>query len=64
MKNAIITGTSSGLGLELVKKFSNEKYNIISLSRSTCSVKSSLVQHYNFDITRPKSILELKKLLK
>ena len=63
MKNAIITGTSSGLGLELVKKFSNEKYNIISLSRSTCSVKSSLVQHYNFDITRPKSILELKKLL-
>ena len=31
MKNAIITGTSSGLGVELVKKFSTENYNIISI---------------------------------
>ena len=63
MKNAIITGTSSGLGFELVNKFIAENYNIISLSRSTCSIKSSLVEHSNFDITNPKSISELKKLI-
>mgnify|MGYP001227689153 FL=1 len=63
MKNAIITGTSSGLGLELVKKFSSKNYNIISLSRSKCSIKSSLVEHSNFDITNSKSISELKKLI-
>ena len=63
MKNAIITGTSSGLGFELVNKFIAENYNIISLSRSTCSIKSSLVEHRNFDITNPKSISELKKLI-
>ena len=28
MKNVIITGTSSGLGFELVKKFNAENYNI------------------------------------
>tara|TARA_B100000886_G_C20340036_1_gene456233 strand:+ start:246 stop:917 length:672 start_codon:yes stop_codon:yes gene_type:complete len=63
MKNVIITGTSSGLGFELVNKFIAENYNIISLSRSTCSIKSSLVEHCNFDITNPKSISELKKLI-
>ena len=63
MKNVIITGTSSGLGFELVNKFIAENYSIISLSRSTCSIKSSLVEHCNFDITNPKSISELKKLI-
>ena len=62
-KRQIITGTSSGLGFELVNKFIAENYNIISLSRSTCSIKSSLVEHCNFDITNPKSISELKKLI-
>ncbi|MFL2604655.1 MAG: SDR family NAD(P)-dependent oxidoreductase [Flavobacteriaceae bacterium] len=63
MKNVIITGTSSGLGFELVNKFIAENYSIISLSRSTCSIKSSLVEHCNFDITNPKSISDLKKLI-
>ena len=34
MKNIIITGTSSGIGLELVKIYSKEGFNVISLSRS------------------------------
>ena len=63
MKNAVITGTSSGLGFELVKKFITENYNIISLSRSPCSIKSNLVKHFNFDITNSKSISELQKLI-
>ena len=32
MKNIIITGTSSGIGLELVKIYSEEGFNVISLS--------------------------------
>ena len=64
MKNVIITGTSSGLGFELVKKFNIENYNIISLSRSPCSIKSNLVEHFSFDITNSKSISELKKLIR
>ena len=63
MKNVIITGTSSGLGFELVKKFNAENYNIISLSRSPCLIKSNLVEHFNFDITDSKSISELQKLI-
>ena len=34
MKTALITGTSSGIGLELVKKFDKEGIRTISLSRS------------------------------
>ena len=32
MKNIIITGTSSGIGLELVKIYSKSGYKVISLS--------------------------------
>ena len=38
-ENVIITGTSSGLGFELVKKFNAENYNIS--SRSPCLIKSN-----------------------
>ncbi len=34
MKTALITGTSSGIGLELIKKFDKEGIRTISLSRS------------------------------
>ena len=60
MKNVIITGTSSGLGFELVKKFNAENYNIISLSRSPCLIKSNLVEHFNFDITDSNLFLNFK----
>ena len=35
MKTVIITGTSTGIGFELVKIFSKKNYNVISLSRSS-----------------------------
>ena len=57
MKNVIITGTSSGIGLELVKIFSKEDFNVISLSRSDLSFKPlNRVRHINFDITDEKSV--------
>ena len=57
MKNVIITGTSSGIGLELVKIFSKEDFKVISLSRSDLSIKPlSGVRHINFDITDEKSV--------
>jgi len=34
MKTVIITGTSSGIGLELVKIFDSKGFNVISLSRN------------------------------
>ena len=44
MKNVIITGTSSGIGLELVKIFSKEDFNVISLSRSDLSFKPLMIE--------------------
>ena len=54
MKTALITGTSSGIGLELVKKFDKEGIRTISLSRSNIVSDhgfSSNLTHINFDIT-------------
>ena len=60
MKNVIITGTSSGSGLELVKTYSKNGYNVISLSRSNLDEKSlKNVKHINFDITNDESITNL-----
>ena len=50
MKNIIITGTSSGIGLELVKIYSKSGYKVISLSRSDLPAKGLVgVEHINFD---------------
>ena len=54
MKTALITGTSSGIGLELIKKFDKEGVRTISLSRSDIVSDhefSSNLTHINFDIT-------------
>ena len=65
MKNVIITGTSSGIGLELVKTYSKEDFKVISLSRSDLSVKSlNGVRHINFDITDEKSVDNLIHIIK
>ena len=57
MKNIIITGTSSGIGLELVKIYSKEGFNVISLSRSDLPLNSlNGIRHIKFDITNDESI--------
>ena len=53
MKTALITGTSSGIGLELIKKFDKEGIRTISLSRSNIISYhgfSSNLTHFIFDI--------------
>ena len=65
MKNIIITGTSSGIGLELVKIYSKNGYNVISLSRSDLPVKGLVgVDHMNFDISKKESLVNLVNLVK
>ena len=62
MKNVVITGTSSGIGFDLVKIYSKKKYNVLSLSRSQITIKG--VNHVIFDITDQKSIDSIKNIIK
>ena len=65
MKNIIITGTSSGIGLELVKIYSKSGYKVISLSRSDLPAKGlNGVEHMNFDISKKDSLVNLVNLVK
>ena len=65
MKNIIITGTSSGIGLELVKIYSESGYKVISLSRSDLPAKGLVgVEHMNFDISKKGSLVNLVNLIK
>ena len=59
MKTVIITGTSSGIGLDLVKTFDLNGYYVISLSRNNLPITTSYsenVNHINFDITNNVSL--------
>ena len=52
-KNIIITGTSSGIGYELVKIFANNGHNVLALSRNcspTENIKLSNIESISFDI--------------
>ena len=65
MKNIIITGTSSGIGFELVKIYSKNGYKVISLSRSDLPAKGLVgVEHMNFDISNKDSLVNLVNLVK
>ena len=64
MKNIIITGTSSGIGLELVKIYSKNGFRVISLSRSDLPVLGlDGVEHINFDISEKESLDKLISLV-
>lgn len=59
MKNIIITGTSRGIGLELVKIFAEKGYNVLALSRNELPVrelKLENVEAFSFDITRQEDL--------
>ena len=66
MKNVLITGTSSGIGLELLKIYSKNGFRIISLSRSSVNIdKLGLknVNHIKFDISNNQNIDSLIELI-
>ncbi len=67
MKTVIITGTSSGIGLDLVKTFDSNGYRVISLSRNDLPNSTNFsenVNHINFDITNNSDVNSLVVLIK
>ena len=61
MKNVVITGTSRGIGFELVKLFAEENYNVLALSRNDTPVsnlKLANINSFSFDLGNE---LDLKK---
>ncbi|MAG87544.1 MAG: short-chain dehydrogenase [Flavobacteriaceae bacterium] len=53
MKNVVITGTSRGIGFELVKLFAEEDFNVLALSRNkepVAKLKLDNVNSFSFDL--------------
>lgn len=66
MKNVIITGSSRGIGFELVKLFNENDYKVIALSRNTkpiSNLKLKNVHSYYLDISSSASINKTIKLV-
>ena len=65
-KNVIITGTSRGIGLELIKLFSNSGFNVLSLSRNINNAEQLNLQNtsfLSFDITKEEDHLLVNKFI-
>jgi len=65
-KNIIITGTSRGIGFELVKLFADAGHKVLSLSRNQHPVealKHKNVTCFTFDLCNEKDILKLTSFL-
>ena len=66
-KNVVITGTSSGIGFELAKKFAEAGHNVLALSRNekpihSLSIKS--IHNFSFDITKQEDIDKVEDFIK
>ncbi len=67
MKNIIITGTSRGIGYELVKLFAQKGHRVLALSRNDEPVKSLKLDHINsftFDLGNSKDYLKVSEFIK
>ena len=66
MKNVVITGTSRGIGFELVSIFARMGYNVLALSRDEKPVKDKdfeNVKAFSFDITSEDSFLKAESYI-
>lgn len=66
-KNVVITGTSSGIGYELVKIFSEKNCEVLALSRDNSILRSqnlSGVTSIDFDLTDYENYAELDEYIK
>ncbi|MBR9854165.1 MAG: SDR family oxidoreductase [Algicola sp.] len=66
MANIIITGTSRGIGFELVKLFAQEGHEVLALSRNVEPVKGlglSNVHCFPFDLGNPNDFEKVKEFL-
>lgn len=67
MKNVIITGTSRGIGYELVKLFSKADFNVLALSRNikpVVEMKLSNVSAISIDLSNPKDYKNVSDYIK
>jgi short-subunit dehydrogenase len=67
MKNVIITGSSRGIGFELVNLFSQNNYNVIALSRNVSSISKlnlNNVSTFSIDLSDSDSINKAVKFIK
>ena len=67
MKNVVITGTSRGIGYELVALFTNAGHNVLALSRNEVPVSGLGVSNchcFPCDITNPSDIKKVPEFLK
>jgi 3-oxoacyl-[acyl-carrier protein] reductase len=66
-KNIIITGTSRGIGFELVKLFANAGYNVLALSRNAEPISNlslSNVTALAFDLSKPEGYKRIESFIK
>ncbi|TPV34220.1 SDR family oxidoreductase [Paucihalobacter ruber] len=67
MKNIIITGTSRGIGFELVKLLSAQGHRVLALSRNSkpiLDLKLPNVTTFNFDLSNSEHYLSVSQFLK
>lgn len=67
MKNIIITGTSRGIGFELVKLFTDAGHQVLALSRNTAPVVGLNLDNcsaFSFDITKASDIEKVSTYIK
>lgn len=67
MKNIIITGTSRGIGFEMVKLFSEAGHNVLALSRNEIPILNLNLENchsFSFDISEASAIKKVIKFLK
>ena len=63
MQNIIITGTSRGIGFELVKLLSAEGYNVLALSRNEIPVQNLALDNvhaFSFDVCQEKDLQQME----
>lgn len=67
MKNVIITGTSRGIGFELVKYFSQAGHQVLALSRNTQTVNDlslTNVKAISVDLTKEEDLIVVEEYIK
>ncbi len=67
MKNIIITGTSRGIGYELVRLFANKGYKILALSRNDKPIKDLSLQNvhtFSCDLSKPGNYQKVDAFIK
>jgi len=66
-KYVIITGTSKGIGFELVKLFAKSKYKVLALSRNSEPISNlnlNNIASFSFDLCQPEDYKKVEEFIK